>query len=260
MILSERLRNVIELANKGEVVADIGCDHAFVSIELVSEGLYKRAIAMDINEGPLIKAKQHISEKHLSGKIETRLSNGLDKLIEENVDTAIITGMGGPLIENILYKDIEKAKKIGRLVLGPQSDLAHFRRFLYENSFEIFHEKYIYEDGKYYSLIVCGYNPDMNKYEEDNISLYFEFGEKPLKFGDEILIDYLKEQNKQYSSIRSELSERLKNYYDEINNEKSLDDKSEKKLMNKIENMKKRIEDISNYLMLIEKALKGGIK
>lgn len=218
MILSERLKTVIELAGKGNIVADIGCDHAFVSISLVANNCYKRAIAMDINDGPLIKANEHILENHLKGKIETRKSNGLNKLTEDNVDTVIITGMGGPLIENIIKNDIDKACKVKKLILGPQSDLAHFRRFLYDNKFEIINEKYLFEDGKYYTLIVAGYNTNLKEYKDDDKDIIFEFGQFVAYNEDNVFTSYIDNQYKQYSQIKKNLSERLAFYETELNN------------------------------------------
>ena len=80
MELSNRLKAICDLCDRGNTVADIGCDHGYVSITLVNKGIFDKALAMDINEGPLRLASQNIQLYGDSSRIETRLSSGLDKL------------------------------------------------------------------------------------------------------------------------------------------------------------------------------------
>ena len=95
MNLSKRLERLTDFVSEGNILADIGTDHAFVPIYLVSENKVPTAIAMDINEGPLEKANRNIRSKSLENKIKIRLSNGLDKLEAYEADTILIAGMGG---------------------------------------------------------------------------------------------------------------------------------------------------------------------
>ena len=78
--LSERLKAAYDMVTEGSVVADVGCDHAFLSIALVSSGKSPEAFACDVNEGPLEKAKEHITAAGLSEKIHPHLSDGLKGL------------------------------------------------------------------------------------------------------------------------------------------------------------------------------------
>ena len=100
--LSKRLQTVAHQVECGGVAADIGCDHGFTSIYLIEQGLAKHVIAMDINEGPLERAKEHIREYGMEEDIETRLSDGTAKLTPGEADTLLISGMGGALICKIL--------------------------------------------------------------------------------------------------------------------------------------------------------------
>ena len=70
MELSKRLRAVADLVSPGLIIADVGTDHAYVPIQLVEEGRIPSAIAMDINEGPLLRAWSVSSEKFKKRKIE----------------------------------------------------------------------------------------------------------------------------------------------------------------------------------------------
>ena len=56
MELSKRLQAVADLVTPGYTIADVGTDHAYIPIYLVEKGIVQRAVAMDINEGPLDRA------------------------------------------------------------------------------------------------------------------------------------------------------------------------------------------------------------
>ena len=58
--LSERLKRICDMCGRGNVIADIGCDHGFTSITLVKSGAYKKALAMDVRTGPLERAVKNI--------------------------------------------------------------------------------------------------------------------------------------------------------------------------------------------------------
>ena len=133
-----RLRAIAGMVTKGNRLADVGCDHGYLSIWLVSEKTVPSAIAMDVRPGPLSRARENITRYGLEDYIETRLSDGLAKLEPGEGDTLVIAGMGGPLMERIL-KDGAKV----RLILQPQSDLPHFRHFLSEIGWEIVREEMI---------------------------------------------------------------------------------------------------------------------
>ena len=131
-------------------VADVGCDHGYVSMFLVQSGITGRAIAMDIRKGPLAMAAGNIESMGLSDKIATRLSDGLKELEPGEADSLVIAGMGGKLMISILEKRSLKDLGITSAVLQPQSDIDEFRQFLRDNHFEIVDEQIVLEDGKYY--------------------------------------------------------------------------------------------------------------
>ena len=78
--LSRRLQAVADLAGDAEVVADVGTDHGYIPLFLIESGKAGRAIAMDVNEGPLLRARAHIRQYNRQEQIETRLSDGLQEL------------------------------------------------------------------------------------------------------------------------------------------------------------------------------------
>ena len=103
MELSKRLYAVAGLVTEGASVADIGTDHGYVPIYLVEEGIARKALALDVNRGPLERARMHIVGHGLGDKIETRLSDGLREIRPGEVDTIIVSGMGGPLTLSLIH-------------------------------------------------------------------------------------------------------------------------------------------------------------
>jgi tRNA (adenine22-N1)-methyltransferase len=130
--------------------ADVGCDHGYVSIYLVQQGISKGAIAMDVRKGPLAMASGNIAECGLEGAIETRLSDGLSELGEGEADSLVIAGMGGKLMMSILDRNDIAGLGIRYAILQPQSDIELFRGYLREKGYVIENERVVFEDGKYY--------------------------------------------------------------------------------------------------------------
>ena len=160
--LSERLKLVASFVPEGSRIADIGTDHGYVPIYLAEIGKIKSALAMDVRKGPLARADEHIEEyRHDVGdaaiSIETRLSNGLEKLQAKEADTVIIAGMGGELEISILEAGKQLWSSIRHWIFSPQSDLEKFRRYLKENGFFIENEAMILDEGKFYTVIKAGF-------------------------------------------------------------------------------------------------------
>lgn len=142
----------------GSRTADVGCDHGFVSIYLYENKIAPKVYAMDLREGPLQRAREHIEEKGFSDYIETRLSDGLEALAAGEAETLICAGMGGRLMAEILSKGHEKAVMMRELILQPQSELRYFRGFLRQSGFAIVKEDIVKEDGKFYPIIKAVYS------------------------------------------------------------------------------------------------------
>ena len=86
----------------------MGCDHGWVSVYLVQQGISPRVLAMDVRRGPLSRAQQHIRQRGLEAYIETRLSDGVAALEAGEADTVLCAGMGGRLMQRILEEGREK--------------------------------------------------------------------------------------------------------------------------------------------------------
>lgn len=198
MQLSQRLKTVANYVEKGSLVADVGCDHAYTSIYLIKNNIAGHIIAMDINKGPLEKAKANIKGYGLSGRIETRLSNGMEKLCENEVDTVLISGMGGALVTSILSNRLDLVKACKSLILQPQSEIDVVRRFLHEQHFRIAEETMLIEEGKYYVVIHAV--PGEETYEKE---AEYQYGKCLLDKKDTTLKSFLEKEQAVLENIKA---------------------------------------------------------
>lgn len=151
--LSNRLLHIAAQVQPADTLADVGCDHGYLPIYLIRNGCIRRAVAMDVGEGPLQRAAAHIAEEQLENYIQTRLSNGLERLQPGEADAVVIAGMGGNLIMDILSRGEAVVRTLGQLVIEPQSELAGVRRFLREQNYCVAQEDLVLEDGKFYPIL-----------------------------------------------------------------------------------------------------------
>lgn len=153
MLLSDRMRAVVGLVQPCKSIADIGCDHGYVSMELVRSNICRHVIAMDINKGPLERAKQNIADYEMQEYIQLRLSDGTCALQQGESEGIICAGMGGKLVISILEQGKELIREMSQVILQPQSELNEVRSYLREHGFLIDKEDIVYEDGKYYPMM-----------------------------------------------------------------------------------------------------------
>lgn len=163
LCLSKRLNSIADLV-KGNVVADVGCDHAYLSIFLAINRC-KYVYATDVREKPLERAKENIKSYDVEDKIKLILTDGLQN-VPEDVDTVIVSGMGGKLIERIVLEQDWLKDKNKQLVLQPQTFLMELRQNLYLNGYEIELEYPVVECDKAYCIISARYSSNIK-----NISL-----------------------------------------------------------------------------------------
>lgn len=197
MQFSNRLKKIGQMVNVGAKIADIGCDHAYTSIYLVQMKKVEKVIAMDVREGPLQKAREHISRFGLSEKIELRLSDGCDALKPGEVDTLLLSGMGGRLIGRILSRGNAIVEQCATLIVQPQSELAFVRKYLRELGFAIIEESMLLEAGKYYNILKAQKQKSMTKRPAKEQELFDRYGAYLLQNRDPVLRTYLKKEMEQ---------------------------------------------------------------
>lgn len=155
--LDNRLSLCAEFVRSGSKVADIGTDHAYLPVYLVKNGIAESAIAADINPGPLKSGADTINRFGLSGQIQTRLSNGLEKISPSECDDIVIAGMGGELICSIISNAAWLKCSAKRLILQPMTRPETLRSFLYANGFDILTEKAVACDKRLYTVMLVQY-------------------------------------------------------------------------------------------------------
>lgn len=161
MNLTPRLQAIADSINEFEVLADIGTDHAFLPIYLMENGKITKAIATDINKGPIDIAQERIKKYKFEDKIETRQGNGMTVIEPNEADAIVIAGMGGMLITEIIEQSKSVAMAAKMLVLQPMLDSGKLRRYLLQSGFEIFEEELAKEDRKIYEIIWARYTGEM---------------------------------------------------------------------------------------------------
>lgn len=192
---------VADMVTKGNVAADIGCDHGFVSIYLVEQGICPYVIAMDVNEGPLLRAKEHVWERGLEKQIDIRLSDGIDKLLKNEADSVFIAGMGGRLVIKILSDHFDKVKALKEVILQPQSELHLVRHFLAEQGMTIVQEDMVEESGKFYPCMKAVWKLETSVYTE----MEEWYGPLLLERKHPVLYQYLLKEKKMYAQIMEDI-------------------------------------------------------
>jgi len=213
MQLSPRLQAVLDFCRSLHtpdcgVLADIGTDHAYLSIAAVQHKVASDAIACDLYSGPLSIAAQNIRDAGLQHKIETRLGDGLMPLLPGEADCIVIAGMGGMRILGILFVGLDQAEAARRLILQPQRDAMTLRKFLHSNGFEIEGERLVREvvgvREHFYVVLAARYAEEVDTWSERE---YF-LGKFLIEEGGDDFLAYMASEQKKLatyiSSIRDE--------------------------------------------------------
>ena len=153
MKINDRLKKIGDLVEANSFCLDVGCDHALLDIYLVKKDKNIKAIASDVAEGPVDSAKQNIKRERLENKIEVRLGDGLDTYSDE-VNTIIISGMGGRNMIGIFKRHLEVLKKVDTIILSPNNYQIDVKRFLVSNGFYIENEEFVKDKKFIYQIIV----------------------------------------------------------------------------------------------------------
>lgn len=189
MEISNRLKEIAGMVTGGNVVCDVGTDHAYLAIYLIENKTVPRVIAMDVAKGPLSKAEHNIKEYGLDNQIETRLSDGVDRLKPHEAQTVIMAGMGGILICDLLSRGKEVLSTVDELILSPHTDAELVRKYLQADGYYIKEEQMILEEGKYYIImrVVHGEMEELTLCE-------YRYGKNLLQSRNHILLEYLQKE------------------------------------------------------------------
>lgn len=222
--LSNRLKEIASFIPDNVKMVDIGCDHALLDIYLYKNRKNIKIIASDINENALEQAKKNIKKYKLDKFIETRLSNGLDNINSDEIDTIVISGMGSHTIVGILRMNQKKLINVDNIIIQSNNHIDFLRERILELNYYIDSEKLVKDNNIIYTII---------SFKKGNI----KYNKKEIYFGPYLLKEdsnLFKEKNKQdlekleylYKIIpKSHILHRIKiknkiNMYKKINNTK----------------------------------------
>ncbi|MBE6674875.1 MAG: SAM-dependent methyltransferase [Ruminococcaceae bacterium] len=168
--LSKRLSTAASYVRSGAFVADIGTDHAYLPIYLVSKGIARGALASDVNEGPILKAKENIVKYGQESRIFTQIANGLEGVDLYSPTDILICGMGGELIARIIEASSYVKNPEIRLILQPMTSVYELREYL-SKGFSTVAENIVCEDGKIYQIICAEYDGQAHNYTKAELEL-----------------------------------------------------------------------------------------
>ena len=156
--LSPRLRVCCDFVTPGSRVADIGCDHGYLSIWLLTRGISRSAIASDINQQPLLSAVGNAEKYGVRDKVEFYLSDGA-KSIPRDFDTLVCAGVGGDTMISILDAAPWLKNDGYTLILQCQSKTPMLRQYLSNNGWRICKEIAV-RDGRFiYTVMLLKFSP-----------------------------------------------------------------------------------------------------
>lgn len=199
MNISKRLRVIGDLVPDNSFILDIGCDHGLLSIYVVQKNKNVKAIASDVNEGPLKGARENVKKYGLENKIVLKREDGLDAY-QEGVDLVILAGLGSITIVDILIKEKELLNDIDRLIISSNNDYYYLRKNIVNLGYKIVDEKIVYEKNKYYPVIV------FEKGKERYSDFELKYGPVLLRNKDEVFKEYLSFNKKKLIKICNSLS------------------------------------------------------
>ena len=200
--ISNRLMTAAALVTQGYTLADVGTDHGYIPIYLLQQKKIPAAIAMDINEGPLERAKEHIALYGLQAYIQTRLSDGVAALKPGEVEAVLIAGMGGGLVMHILKNGEKVCQSAKELILQPQSEIENVREFLREEGYAILAEDMVLEDGKFYPMMKVQYQGE----NVEELKLSDLYGGLLLQNRHPVLKTFLEKEKLIYTGIKENLA------------------------------------------------------
>lgn len=193
----ERLRVLADMLIRGEAAADIGADHALLSVFLVKENIVPWLVASEFKDGPYLRLSRTIQNSPYRDRIKVRQGDGLEVLTNGEVGNVIIAGMGGDTIVEILSSDWRKAASFSRFVFQAMSRSAVLRQALAIKGWPILDERLVWEKGRFYTLISSC--PGEKPYSLSPLQM--ELGSAVFENNSKYKMEYIKTCRKKYDKI-----------------------------------------------------------
>lgn len=226
MKLSNRLKTIAELVEPGVKVGDIGSDHGYLIAELIKSNIIPYGIASDINKGPVDNCQQTIQAYGISDQVDVRLGGGFVPYQPNEINTAVIAGMGGELIRDIFLESPEVVESVETFILQPMTGQDVLRVWLLENDFDIIKEKIAEEQDRFYEILVVKHKtqpwslPYHLKHFSKDDALLMEIGIKMVV--DPSYIGFIEKKIGKYEVIADNLKNHTENHPKLVEVEKNI--------------------------------------
>lgn len=162
----DRLETITDLSRKFSSIADIGCDHGQVGVELIKNYGLEKIINTDISEKCLKKADELFKLAGITDFYDGRVGDGLNPLKKSEVECVIIAGMGGDLIVDILSDDIDKTLSFDNYIIQPMTNPDKVRKKFIELGYGIKKDLCVVEDKKFYFVIEFSLDLEKTKLDD----------------------------------------------------------------------------------------------
>ncbi len=200
MSVDNRLQRIAGMIRRGDRVADIGTDHAYLPVFLIKEGISSVAFACDVSDGPLENAKKTIEKSGVSG-ITLRKDDGLNAVAPDEVDTVVIAGMGGDLIAQILTSSPWIKNQRYELILQPMTAVEDLREYLCQNGFRIVREEAVSAHNRIYTAMKVVFTNEVTECDP----LFYFVGRLGENLGDDE-ITYIKRKRRIIEKLAKDIS------------------------------------------------------
>ena len=152
--LTPRLQAVADYVPSHCRFADVGTDHAYLPVWLIQHGIIHSAVASDLRQGPLDRARATARQYGCTERFDFRLSDGLDAFAPHEADCIAVAGMGGEAIRSILSA-AAWTKEHTRLILQPQTNVPELRLWLTQSGYHIREDRVIREENRWYTVLLA---------------------------------------------------------------------------------------------------------
>ncbi len=213
--LSPRLMAIARRVPPGCCVVDIGTDHAMLAVYLEKTRSTRKVVATDKSEDSLHKARANAVRYGVA--FDVRQGDGLEPVSYDELDVAVIAGVGSQTIAEILSSSRRKVRALSRIVVQPMKDEQQLRRWVHESALRIVHEDLVIDAGRVYDIMTfegCAqFEPA--EWNTQHVSAEYEVSEQLLRNDAGLLLRYFERRRK----IRLGLSGDLREVSQEISDE-----------------------------------------
>ncbi len=151
LTLGPRLAAIAGYLPPGQPFADVGTDHGYLPCALVRENIVPCAIASDRLRRPLEVASRNARRFGVEDRIDLRLGDGLSVLRPDEVETAVLAGMGANQIRRIITS--RGRNILSRVIVSPNTGWTELRRWIAGEKLNLVDEQIVEESGRFYVVM-----------------------------------------------------------------------------------------------------------